>query len=707
MHTFTSAGTHGTVGQVSSSGPSNPNSTLLPSVFDPCPFKVLSEFACTAEESKNMQMTVRITGRSWRCVVIDGYSSQMQRSELKQSVSDLFGLEAVPAARVADLSLPRWAYGKWNYAMLADPSLQEGSLLELEIGENGGVREGRKRLEDLNERVRELEVHVSRFEKDIEWPKFSEEEDDREVIDALFNAIDSDGSDSVTVDELLEGLKGVDCDEEKAKILKGLLEGNSHESAKAISREEFRQHLCALPRVCGERVQWARTLKLDVELARFLKIGDVLDGLRGLKEMNANELEQHIAEVCRNFGSILPTLLRNNLRKLRSPDAKGGSTAQEYMNSKFSLDGAYVGRYATLEDFYKGPEALIGTPNPNIEKGMKAEHCYRTNAKEYFTTPNYNVLTYPQLEWEFVVEPKEGAEYPHTPSDKSMWKPDQIWSQKNPKGWKGDRGRDPIRLEAFLGGNAGIKGLDLFSSEDKARLDEARKEVKRAGLARSEVMGLRLYTGPLYVLYNAVLRGFPPGDVEILKGNKFETSIFVISSGITKLSKVTGIPENRRLYRGLGGMILPRQFWDKFEECQVTVRIEIERSGHPELMNVLQNRIISGGKLQEEGRADHTIYDIGGNFLVLPTLNMSAKGSGLIRMVKEPHAVGEAVIFLLRFPVSKYDFEDDLRNQFIADLQQICGKNCTVVIEEVINKPVDFRGGGTQPITPCQQQHMH
>jgi hypothetical protein len=679
---------------VSSSGPSNPDSTLLPSVVIPCP--LLPKVAYTAVGSKNIQSTVRIPGRSWICVVIDRHSS-----DLKPSVSDIFGLKGVPAYNTAKL---RWAHGTWNHAMLAETSLLEGSLLELEIGERGGVREARKRLEDLNEQVRELEVHVSRFEKDTEWPKFSEEEDDGQVIDALFNAIDSDGSGTVTVEELLEVLKGLDSDEDKAKMLRGLLEGSSTEPARVITREQFRKDLGALPRVCGERVQWARTLNLDVELARFLKLGDVLDGLRGLKEMDTNELEQHIAEVCHNFGLILPTLLRNNLRKLRSQDVEGVSTAQEYINSKFSLDGAYVGRYATLEDFYKGPEALIGTPNPNIEKGMKAEHCYRINAKEYFITPNYNVLTYPQLEWEFVVDPKEGEAYPHTPSDKSMWKPDQIWSKANPKGWKGERGRDPIRLEAFLDCTVGSIGLHLYSSEEIVRLEVARREVKRAGLKRSEVTGLRLYTGPLYVLYNAVLRGFPPGDVESLRGNRYETSLFVIASGITKLSKVTGIPENRRLYRGLGGMILPRQFWDQFEECQVTVRIEIERSVHPGIIIILQSLIFSGEKLQEEGKTNLKIYDIGGRFFVLPALNTTAKleGSFLIRMVKEPHSVGDAVILILSFPVSKYDFEDDLRNRFLVTLGQVCGNHCTAVIEEVVNKPVDFRGGGMQTITPCQ-----
>ena len=48
----------------------------------------------------------------------------------------------------------------------------------------------------------------------------------------------------------------------------------------------------------------------------------------------------------------------------------------------------------------------------------------------------------------------------------------------------------------------------------------------------------------MFVLYNASLRGFPAWDVECLvdaaggPANKYETTIFVIASGIIKLSKV-------------------------------------------------------------------------------------------------------------------------------------------------------------------------
>jgi hypothetical protein len=59
----------------------------------------------------------------------------------------------------------------------------------------------------------------------------------------------------------------------------------------------------------------------------------------------------------------------------------------------------------------------------------------------------------------------------------------------------------------------------------------------------------------------AVLRKFPPDVHANLLGNKYETTIFCITSGVVKLSKTTPIPPNRRLYRGLGGMVLPAPFW--------------------------------------------------------------------------------------------------------------------------------------------------
>ena len=66
---------------------------------------------------------------------------------------------------------------------------------------------------------------------------------------------------------------------------------------------------------------------------------------------------------------------------------------------------------------------------------------------------------------------------------------------------------------------------------------------------------------------NAICRNFPPAMLEVLKGNGPEqrntlaTLLFCISSGIKKLGQFARLPANRKVYRGLGTMILPSQFW--------------------------------------------------------------------------------------------------------------------------------------------------
>jgi hypothetical protein len=45
------------------------------------------------------------------------------------------------------------------------------------------------------------------------------------------------------------------------------------------------------------------------------------------------------------------------------------------------------------QEFYRGPDAIIGTPNPRVMEGLRAEHC-----RVEFTTPNYNLTTTPNNE---------------------------------------------------------------------------------------------------------------------------------------------------------------------------------------------------------------------------------------------------------------------------------------------------------------------
>ena len=490
---------------------------------------------------------------------------------------------------------------------------------------------------------------------------FTEEEDDEEVISDLFDSIDLDRNGSISLDELNIALIKFEGNESMAELLQGFM----HDACegKYVLKDEFRKAVAKIPRVRGERVQWARSLGIDRALASLLAKGDVFDGLKGLKEIHDSELEPYANRVCNQLMETLPSLLLSALRELRSPKA-GAQSTEDHINTKFS----FVGRFATIDDFYKGSEAQIGPPNPKIWQGMEVEHCQRKNATTEFITSNYNINTCSVLEWEFVACPIDGADYPHTPSDKTKWK------QGN--SWRGNHGREVLKIEHFM--------------------DE--EEVKRAALIREEVAALRLCTGPMFFLYNAALRRAPKEyvkKIEIDNGklNLYETTIFAIVSGVTKLSKVTKIPEDRRLYRGLGGMLLPRQFWESYAECQVNFRVKVTGNS----AGKIQNRLSEKRKGMDDQKREHpNLYDLSSEFLdiSLPSQfgEVAIKG---VRVVKEPRLSGNNVQMGVALPVSKIQFLKELKSMFLNVLRAFCyGHRVEICDDDVADKPFDFCGGG-------------
>jgi hypothetical protein len=495
---------------------------------------------------------------------------------------------------------------------------------------------------------------------------FSIEEDDREVLRDLFTAIDTDQNNKISHSELQAALSKYQDHAELIVVLENLIK--AHPGGDEITFQRFLEAFENLPRVRGERVRWTETLGIVGQLARLLKKGNIFDGLSGLKNLKGHELEKHIREVSRQFGELLPQLLRAGIKKLQSGPS-GESEAEQMINTKFAMDGAYLGRFASLDDFYEGPEALIGTPNARIREGAEKEHKFRSNAKRKFTSNNYNLETYPLLEWEFVVEPGDCSKYPHTPADKKLWEAThrngpykEQWGQ-----WKGNVGRNVVKLEDFL--------------------FKVAAELVRAGLQDIEAICLCLYTGPMFVLYNASLRGFPLADVEALEGNKFETTIFTIASGITKLSKVSGIPHNRLLFRGLGGMILPEQFWREMVECVVTLLV-IAVAG--KARNVVE-ALASHTKESEEGVLKSSLKT---KVLCLG----EDVGLGILqaRVVSEARAEGDSVHIAVALPVSKFEFsEDRVKGRFREGFKSRCGVFAVEVrLVKVADKPKDFKGGG-------------
>ena len=64
------------------------------------------------------------------------------------------------------------------------------------------------------------------------------------------------------------------------------------------------------------------------------------------------------------------------------------------LNLKFVEDyEASAMIFGQQSEFFKGLDGIIGPPNPDLHKGMRGEHCERTDSKVPFTTSNYGIET--------------------------------------------------------------------------------------------------------------------------------------------------------------------------------------------------------------------------------------------------------------------------------------------------------------------------
>jgi ankyrin repeat protein len=173
---------------------------------------------------------------------------------------------------------------------------------------------------------------------------------------------------------------------------------------------------------------------------------------------------------------------------------------------------------------------LTGSPNLDFLKAMRAEHMTKGGHDYVFVTGNYKLRTQADLEWLYVAGDENGTRVEPPSSDM-------------------DHGRIILPIDELL-----------------------RKPLAVAAkLTREEIIAIVMYTGPAFVLYNAVLRRFPADMYEVFKSadNLFPTTIFVLVSAINKLSRCANIPAGTLLYRGLGGTLeFPERFTRPDPSCK-------------------------------------------------------------------------------------------------------------------------------------------
>ena len=83
-------------------------------------------------------------------------------------------------------------------------------------------------------------------------------------------------------------------------------------------------------------------------------------------------------------------------------------------------------------------------------------------------------------------------------------------------------------------------------------LELARANLIAANLVEEEIIGLRLFTGPLFMKINGSLH-------QVMENSAYSNVFHASCSGLTKLSTVARIPDWRTVYRGFGGMHLPSE----------------------------------------------------------------------------------------------------------------------------------------------------
>ena len=199
-------------------------------------------------------------------------------------------------------------------------------------------------------------------------------------------------------------------------------------------------------------------------------------------------------------------------------------------------------QYGSLHSFYGGMQAIVGPPHPRVREQMEREHVEMVDSDEPFTAGNYGVTTTSRTEFWFVADPDRGlrelglVEYPSEDASKLT-----------------GRARPRVSRPLSSFGDEVLERNGLLTAERQAPLEEL------------ELLAARLYTGPTFVKYNAVLqcRQLPhmPEHIAAIyracHGNVYATTLHAINSAIVKLGKLTIATI---VWRGVSGGLLPDRF---------------------------------------------------------------------------------------------------------------------------------------------------
>ena len=237
-----------------------------------------------------------------------------------------------------------------------------------------------------------------------------------------------------------------------------------------------------------------------------------------MRKINDEEVSSRLEEA--KLGGITNIML-TALMELKKQTVSGSAQ----LNDKFQASGKFQMSYGSLSLFYGGLESLLGPPQMSKEhqgedavaslfKSMDNDHCAMADSKELFETPN-GMTSKSCIEWEIVVDPKP---QPAGLSEVELYPERSGLRESNPE-WC----RKPMPLATLM--------EDMKNNCNMKLAKDGHSEVMK-----EELVGGRLYTGPMYAKYNAVLRSKSkvPFLVEqgkkLTRGNDYATTIHAINS---------------------------------------------------------------------------------------------------------------------------------------------------------------------------------
>ena len=107
---------------------------------------------------------------------------------------------------------------------------------------------------------------------------------------------------------------------------------------------------------------------------------------------NYEDSDRAVSELLEH-SNALPEIVRfisDKMKELVEAAAPSGAE----LNKKFVDDyTATEMAFGQQDEFFKGLEGLIGPPNPDLVKGIRGEHCERTDSHVPFRTSNYGIET--------------------------------------------------------------------------------------------------------------------------------------------------------------------------------------------------------------------------------------------------------------------------------------------------------------------------